>query len=72
MVQQNVILHLVIHLSLYFQIELVPLLPASTILTLEIATIEIIIIPIIMGTITLSQGLENPVPSSGSPSGVLL
>jgi hypothetical protein len=29
-------------------------------------------IPIMMGTTILTKGLENPLPSSGSPSGVLL
>jgi hypothetical protein len=48
-------------------------LPASTILTLDVAITEIIIIPIIItGTIILSIDLEGPILSSGSPSGVVL
>jgi hypothetical protein len=47
-------------------------LPASTILTLDVAITEIIIIPIITGTIILSIDLEGPVLSSGPPSGIVL
>jgi hypothetical protein len=48
-----------------------PLLPASTILTLEIAITEIIIIPMMTGMIILTMELDSPEPSSGSPSGVI-